>query len=225
VLHLPHKDVNAEQFLASIRAAHRKMHRRHRLLATEASVAWPLHENEVLVRLDRANPARACARYSPALAQRLAHRYLARPARTLLVGADARLASRLPAARLLAPNARIARALRAASRAPVDVGIACDTLFQDDAYDVALVTDWLRLMGRAIRPVVLAELFRVARRVLLLHTQQFLPGTALDGWPGASFEDVQVSAYEAGLRVTLVEQLGAVSLCELRSAPRRRHSG
>lgn len=89
--------------------------------------------------------------------------------------------------------------------------LGLDTLMPDRSFEVALMTDFIRMLPELLLPHLIAELCRVARKTLLLCTPEFTSFVVDDGQPWASWASLQSVFERAGVRpIERLERAGHV---------------
>lgn len=222
VMHLPHPPLSSSsEKQRSNEGNARLMHRKHRTRETELCQHFPgPHLNPVLSRLDMLIIQGRGLRYAPELLQALASSHLGGAGPSLAVGVDGLAeAQHLPVTHMLAHHHALRD--RLAARFPtrtVQCLLGVDTLWPERFFEVAVVTDFLRMHSEAMARRMVREVLRVSRRALLLCTPAATPDLTSDGQPWASMQALNAMLREEGVRP--VERLvrGQQALFELERA-------
>ncbi|HYH97947.1 glycosyltransferase family 2 protein [Hyalangium sp.] len=204
VVHLPHPPLSST---ADKQRSHDanvlRMHRKHRTRETEVCLLFSgPHLNHALARLDDLVIQGVGPRYAVDMLQALAASHLAGPGPSLAVGVDGFAeACHLPVTHMLAPHHTLrARLAEQFPERTVECLLGIDTPFPDGFFEVAVVTDFLRMFPEATARRMARELVRIARKVVLLCTPGAEMYLSQDGQPWASLEALESSLQAEGLR-------------------------
>lgn len=185
-LHLPHdfvptKEKEKEKSDGNVSIRHdaydehyrRRIHIRDQTLDTEllrCVNAWSL--NQALQQLETLQLDAVIPQYPERLGQQVLARYGASGTRSLLAGVDSvERASPFTSTDIYTHSKSALRRLTDAfPRRKTIRRIGCDTLLCDNHYEVSVLTDWWRLMGRDMLGAVLRELARVSRDLLVIES-------------------------------------------------------
>ncbi len=185
-LHIPHaRDTDHESQFLSNQRNELKMHAKHHHLATEVYVTYAgLYFNQILGRLQHMVCTDVLPTYPYALAARISRAYLVEEGRNLLVGDDhlARLAH-WQVSHQWVVNPRLGQSI--AERFPertIRLQLGTHTPYANGWFDTVILTDFLRLFGDAFVEAIMGECVRIAKRCLVLFTEDFLsPAKRRDG--------------------------------------------
>lgn len=235
-LHLPHPLLDdappepeppsePERFTASRKLLHRKRHGFESELFIHCwnSIVFP----RLLRRLEQLVLVYELPPYAPTFNQWVASRYVGSGA-SLLLGTDHPwLTRQFPVTHVAVHNQVTLRKLREAFPDRTLLHTLClDTPFEDGAFDTAIVTDFLRLLGPSLQQAMLGELSRIARNVLFMCVEEYSPFTAALGFGFSRVDEVRAAAARAGLRLQPEpgQQSGGPTLFRLLPSPERTHA-
>jgi glycosyltransferase involved in cell wall biosynthesis len=220
VVHLPHAPLSTrEEKRKSNTENALRMHRKHRTRESELCrfISGP-NLNQLMARFDYMVIQPMAGRYPPGFLQEVADRYLASSGPSLAVGVDGLVeAHHLPVTHMLAHNEPL-RA-RLAERFPERTIlrlVGLDTQLPEKSFEVALVTDFIRMLPRGMIRTLAKELCRIAGRALLLCKPGFESMLVRDGQPFASFQLLTPLLETVGLRLEERLARDGYALYELR---------
>jgi glycosyltransferase involved in cell wall biosynthesis len=209
-LHLPHPTVPSQEHRATMRVNRRKVHQRHYSFETELYPLYPgRYYNQVLARWSHFVPGDVLPHYGDEVARQVL-RMTEGLERSLLVGSDQlSLIELLNPSDVFVTSERAARQLRRPpARRSVHHLLGCDTPFADGTFDVAVVTDFIRVLYGRVLEAFCGEVNRIARRTLVIFTPEFVSRLhSYDGLPWASVEQVSEMAKKVGADWACAEAL------------------
>ncbi len=220
VVHLPHAPQStSEEKWRSNRENALRMHRKHRTRESELCRFVPgPYLNQVITRLDQMVIQIMTGRYAPELLQEVAAQHLTRTGPSLVVGMDGVAeAHHLPVTHMLAHNEplRACLAEHFPERTILRL-IGLDTQLPEKAFEVALVTDFIRMLPREQIPIMAKELCRIAGKALLLCSPDRPSLLIKDEQPFASRQQLPPLLEGAGLRMEERLSRDGYTLYELR---------
>jgi glycosyltransferase involved in cell wall biosynthesis len=222
VVHLPHAPLSNrdEKRRSSLENWHR-MHSKHRTLESELSrfVPGPFL-NQFMTRLEFLMIESVTGHHSVGFLQAVAIRHLTGIRSSLAVGMDSLAeAHHLPFTHMLAHNEplRIRLGERFPERTILRL-LGLDTLFPDKAFEVALVTDFIRMLSPEMIQAMAKELCRVAGRALLLCHPTTESLLARDGQPFIPAQRLASILEAGGFRLEERMARDTSALYELRPA-------
>jgi glycosyltransferase involved in cell wall biosynthesis len=163
--------------------------------------------NQVLSRWSQLALSDVLPRYSASLTASLAERCAKAP-RSMLIGVDdLPTATAIPVSHELVHAAPAFHRLKAALEGRhVRHLLGCRTAFPDGYFDLALVTDFVRLLQPPLLLAFLSEFARISREALVIHTPDFDAAVAERAWGyWAPWQDVEHAAACGGLILKRVE--------------------
>lgn len=202
---MPSADPDNEAFMAPRRRLHRKRYE----LESELYLYCPsnLQLAQALSQLENMVFTLQMPIYMPSFLEQIASTYLGR-GQTLLAGVDyVPWARQLATTHVAVHNRGTLERFRAAFPERTLLRSLClDTPFAPGTFEVAVVTDALRLMGPVLQKAIFRELRRIARTVLLLHAPGAInPLEGILGHHSSTLDELRESAARAG--VQLVQEI------------------
>lgn len=189
VIHLPHPTSALQEKLYSNRANKALMHRKHRSLETELYRFYATGYVNFMV--NKYNNL-ALDYVLPTISENVisqVNEYLRGAERSVLIGVDnLRIAAQLNTTHVFTHNRathdRLARGLDRV----VTCTLGTDTAYSDRYFDVAVVTDFMRLLPKRLLIPFVAELHRIARRVVILWDSTYVSVVTRSDEPWLSFD-------------------------------------
>ncbi|HEX8705296.1 MAG TPA: hypothetical protein VF815_41070, partial [Myxococcaceae bacterium] len=219
VLHVPHPPSSTSDEKRQSNAANAiRMHRKHRTRETELClVNSSVMLNQLIPWLDTLVFQPPCPRYSPELLQELTARYLPEKGPSLVVGLDGIAeAHHLPVTHMLAHNEALrARLAKEFPERTVLNLLGVDTLLPDGFFEVAVLTDAVRVMPPRFVRMIAKEMLRVARRVLLVYSPGYEVYMSILGHVWPTLPQLEATLEKEGFRTKAVPFRESHTLLEI----------
>jgi glycosyltransferase involved in cell wall biosynthesis len=205
VVHLPHAPLStrAEKERSHLENTLR-MHRKHRTLESELCCLVPgPYINQFMAQLEYLISESVTGQHSPGFLQEVAARYLTGDRPSLAVGLDSLAAAHhLPVTHMLAHNEHLRARLgeRFPGRTILRL-LGLHTLLPDKSFEVALATDFIRMLPQGMIQAMAKELCRIAGQALLLCHPALESLISEEGLPFVSFQNLASILDAAGLRL------------------------
>ncbi len=206
-LHLPHPTADRNEKEQANQANMVKIHRKNYRLDTEMLYLYGgAYCNQVIGRLEYTQITTILPAYPLTLLSRINSEILGAARNSLLVGIDNSItAGHLNVNHVFVfSQTTLEKFRKLFSNRSIHYIFGCDTPFQDRFFDAVLISDFLRLLGPKMQQKLLVEMSRIARRIFILYTEEFIPWVKdMDGLPWSGLQELMNTCNGIGLEVML----------------------
>ncbi|MBH5320338.1 glycosyltransferase [Paenibacillus sp. GSMTC-2017] len=195
-LHLPHaSDDNIDQKIKSSFINRKKMHMKERTFDTELySYSADMHFDQIIAKFNRLLVHYYVPVYSSNVIELLNTEYLQGAGRSVVLGADSHaMLTALNVTHVFLQNKRLINRYQCTWPDKEFLYLlGLDTLYPSKHFDVIVVTDYFRMFSEPLISIMLKELHRISKRLVLLYNDSYVSYLATTaGWTWHSREELE----------------------------------
>ncbi|MGW5955905.1 glycosyltransferase family 2 protein [Bacillus mycoides] len=196
-IHVPHpKSPSTEKISYSI-INRKKIHKKHYQLDTELYILYPsLYYNQALSRFNNLVISNISPReVSIGLLNILNKQYLKNCNSSLLIGVDnSSIVKRLNVTHIFAHNLQThSKYKKLVCDKHVDYLLGICTPYEENFFDIVILTDFIRMLGKPLQKELFKEINRISKRIIMIFTKNYTSVTnQIDGFPWTSLDEISL---------------------------------
>ncbi len=191
--HIPYVSAAWDQKQVTNFANRKKLHRKKYRLETELYPYYPgTYYNQVLARFDCLVLSHVVPNYPSSLLRDL-NELLGKARNSLLIGIDSlAVAQQIQTSHIFSHNKPTFHRFREyLTGCKVEYLLGCDTPYQDDYFDIVVVSDFFRMLNSLLQKEMLKELQRISNKIVLIYSDYTPAIHRIDENPWSNLSDLQ----------------------------------